>query len=125
MLSTKSWIRIVALGASLSLVGLLLGNDLGGWLVAVGTMLLPGAILGAAVPPSRRGRAGLLPEALVLCLVLGVTIWHWFPVGPRLFGWPLATVFMALALGVVPFLLTVWGAIARFGEDDEEGEPLP
>ena len=121
MLSQESWIRIAALGALASLVGLLLAGDAGSWLLALGSMTLPGGPNGSGGSARRRrGAARLLPESLVVCLILGVTIWRLLPVGPRLLGWPVASVFMVLALGLLPFLLVLWGTLADFGADEEE-----
>ena len=111
----RSGLILLATGAPLLLLALLVGGRWAEWVFVVVSLLFPAALCALGVAAGRRRPAGLIVALLGLLLVAsGVGILLLDGAEGSLLGLPPGTALMLVGLGLVPLLVTGLGYAADF-----------
>jgi len=114
-----AWLALTASSAAI-LVSSWLQSPAAVWPLAIGTAIFPGALF--LVAETGRRRPPLWIVALTLSLVAGMLILI-RGLGEQLYlGLPLATWLCWLLLGLIPFVLTLYGVVFSTSAPDPESD---
>jgi uncharacterized membrane protein YgdD (TMEM256/DUF423 family) len=116
-----AWLALTASSAAI-LVSSWLESPAAIWPLAIGTALFPGALF--LVAETGRRRLPLWIVALTLSLLAGMSVLILDLGEQRYLGLPITSWLCWLLLGLIPFVLTLYGVVfsASVPEDDAEGE---
>lgn len=121
----RSGLILLATGAPLLLLALLVGGRWAEWLFVVVSLLFPAALCALGVARrARRRAAGLIVPLLGLLLVVsGAGILLLDGTGGSLLGLPAGTALMLVGLGLVPLIVTGLGYAADFSAQEPGPRP--